>query len=132
MCVFCDIIEGKIPSYKIYEDEQVIAILDIAEASKGHTLVITKKHYESFMDVDKKTLEHLIGVVQDLAKHIEAKTDCKGLNILTNVNEVSGQSVKHLHFHIIPRYDEHDHLNVGFIQHEVTDLEEVYELLKTK
>ncbi len=132
MCVFCDIIEGKIPSYKIYEDDQVIAILDIAEASKGHTLVITKKHFESFLDVDKESLRHLITVVQDLARHIQTKTGCGGVNILTNVNEVSGQSVKHLHFHIIPRYDENDHLNVGFIEHEVTDLEEVYELLKTE
>lgn len=108
MCIFCKIINNEIPSKKVYEDDDVLAILDLAQVTKGHTLVMPKKHFDSFLDVDKETLDKVINVTQDLSKKLEKELDAKGFNILSNVNEVSGQSVDHLHFHIIPRYSKDD------------------------
>lgn len=114
MCVFCKIINHEIPGSRVYEDEDVLAILDLAQVTKGHTLVMPKKHYESFLDVDKETLNKVISVTQDLSLKLEKELGAKGFNILSNVNEVSGQSVNHLHFHIIPRYSDKDALHLEF------------------
>lgn len=129
MCIFCDIIEGKIPSSKIYEDDNVLAILDISQTTKGHTLVMPKKHYENFLEMPKEEYEYLMGIVQTLSKKILEKLDAKGCNILINTNEVAGQSVMHTHAHIIPRYDELDTIKVLFTQNQY-DLEEIKNILK--
>mgnify|MGYP003374041052 CR=1 FL=1 len=92
MCIFCKIVANEIPSSCIYEDETVMAFLDISQVTKGHTLVIPKKHYDSFLDCDKETLAHLIQVAQMLANRIIERTGAKGMNILSNVNEIAGQS----------------------------------------
>ena len=123
MCLFCDIAEGNIPSKKIYEDELVYAFLDISQAEKGHTLVIPKKHYANILEVDDETLQHMIKVVRDLAKQIMEKMGAEGCNVLSNTNEVAGQSIMHFHFHIIPRYADDD-LVIGFTSHEY-DLDEI-------
>ncbi|MFR9256136.1 MAG: HIT family protein, partial [Merdibacter sp.] len=106
MCVFCDIIEGKIPSSKIYEDDTVVAFLDLSQVTKGHALVVPKAHYDHFLSCDSDTLAHLMQVAQKLANHIMQVTNAAGMNILSNVNEAAGQSVMHFHVHLIPRYDE--------------------------
>ena len=129
MCIFCDIIEGKIPSSKIYEDDNVLAILDISQTTKGHTLVMPKIHYENFLEMPKEEYEYLMGIVQSLSKNILNKLDAKGCNILINTNEVAGQSVMHTHAHIIPRYDELDTIKVLFTQNQY-DLEEIKDILK--
>lgn len=103
-CVFCKIIEGKIPSHKIYEDDDVIAFLDISQTTKGHTLVIPKEHYDNFL----ATPQEIMHKVMDVAQHIgQAQIYClgaKGVNVLTNINKEAGQSVYHFHVHVIPRY----------------------------
>lgn len=114
MCVFCDIIAGKIGGAKVYEDDTVIAILDISQVTKGHCLVMPKKHYRNIMECDSATLQHLIAVCQQLAVSICTKLNAAGCNILCNTNEVAGQSVDHLHFHIIPRYSKDDNLTIAF------------------
>lgn len=124
MCVFCEIIKGNIPSKKIYEDDDVIAILDIAQTTYGHTLVMPKKHYENILECPKEELYKVISVTQDLANKIMVNLGAKGMNILTNTNEVSGQSVPHLHFHIIPRYEENDSIKIEFTTNEF-DLDEI-------
>lgn len=129
MCIFCDIIEGKIPSKKVYEDDDVLAILDISQTTYGHTLVMPKKHYENIVDCPKETLYKVISVTQDLTKKIMKNLDAKGTNTLSNTNEVSGQSVPHLHFHIIPRYDENDSIKIEFKNNEY-DLDEVLNKIK--
>lgn len=129
MCIFCDIVEGKIPSTKIYEDELVLAFLDISQVTKGHTLVIPKKHYDNFLECDEKTLQHLIKITQKLAKQISNNLDCKGINILSNVNEIAGQSVNHFHMHIIPRYSESDAIEINFNKSDELDLAEVQKLI---
>lgn len=130
MCIFCEIIKGNIPSTKIYEDNDVIAILDIAQTTKGHTLVMPKKHFDSILDVDKDTLGKLINVTQDLSKKITTNLQANGFNLLVNTNEVAGQTVKHLHIHIIPRYDYNDTIKVEFVENKF-DLNEIQnEILK--
>ena len=104
-CIFCKIIKGEIPSNKIYEDEDVLAFLDINPCNKGHTLVITKEHYETFNDIPKDKLEKLTSTTQDIAKAIVETTSCHGFNIAMNNKKAAGQLVPHVHFHIIPRFD---------------------------
>ena len=104
MCVFCEIIKGNIPSKKVYEDDDTLAILDISQTTKGHTLVMPKKHVDNFLLMDNEEYQQLMGKVQKLADKIVSKLDAKGCNVLINTNEVAGQSVMHFHVHVIPRY----------------------------
>lgn len=129
MCIFCSIIHGEIPCSKIYEDDLVLAFLDISQVTKGHTLIIPKQHVADFMECDPNTLKHLMVIAQRLAKQIMEKTGAKGMNILSNVNEVAGQSVPHFHFHLIPRYREDDACVIAFKESAEQDLEEVRKLL---
>ena len=124
MCVFCEIIKGNIPSRKVYEDDDIIAILDIAQTTYGHTLVMPKKHYQDIESVDPEILQKLILKVQELAKKISTNLKAEGHNILVNTNEVSGQTVHHLHFHIIPRYTVNDSIKIEFSENKY-DLDEV-------
>lgn len=116
MCIFCKIINGDIPSKKIYEDEDILAILDISQATKGHTLVIPKKHFDNLLSIDDNEYLKVMKKVKDLAKVIVKTFDAKGCNILNNCNSVAGQSVMHFHVHIIPRYEEND-LKLEFKEH---------------
>jgi histidine triad (HIT) family protein len=102
-CVFCAIIEGKIPSYKIYEDDRVFAFLDIAEDADGHTLVVPKKHCRNIMDCDDDELACLIRTVKKIAAHYVESCGFEGANILSFAEPCAGQTVFHLHFHVIPR-----------------------------
>ena len=129
-CIFCSIAAHEIPSSLIYEDESVLAFLDLSQVTKGHTLVVPKKHYANILECDPDTLAHLIQVTQMLAKRIMDRCHAKGVNILNNCNEVAGQSVMHLHFHIIPRYDEKDAVKIEFQESEKQNLEELAVLLK--
>ena len=127
MCIFCEIVKGNIPSYKVYEDDDVLAFLDISQVTKGHTLVIPKKHYDNFLEIDPEELKNLIVEVQKVAKIVQEKTQCLGINVLTNINEVAGQSVKHLHFHIIPRYSDKDAVDIKFNESNIK-VEETYKM----
>lgn len=110
-CIFCKIIKGEIPSYKIYEDEYVLAFLDIAKDVDGHTLVIPKKHYVNILDVDEDTLNHVMKVVKLISNHYVSKCGYSGVNLINNNGESAEQAIGHLHFHIIPRL-ENDHIYV--------------------
>ena len=102
--VFCKIIDGEIPSNKVYEDDEVLAILDISQATKGHTLVLPKKHYASFLSTPKSVMHKVYDVAQRIGQAEIAVLGAKGVNILTNAGEAAGQSVPHFHVHVIPRY----------------------------
>ena len=104
-CLFCAIAAGEIPSFKVYEDDLVLAYLDINPFSRGHTLVIPKKHASGLFDADDATLAAVIARVKKVAAHITAKLGCDGFNVLQNNGEAAGQTVKHIHFHIIPRWN---------------------------
>ena len=105
MCVFCKIIKKEIPSTIVYEDDSFIAILDIQPETNGHTLVFPKEHYETIIDCPTDIFKNLMGVVQNLAVTIMQDNNASGVNLLNNNYEVAGQSVPHIHFHIIPRYE---------------------------
>lgn len=132
MCIFCDIVNNRIPSYKIYEDADVLAFLDLSQVTKGHTLVIPKNHYASYLECDDEILCKVNKVVRMLAIKYSKTLDCKGFNILSNVNEVAGQSVLHFHMHLIPRYSLNDDCVIEFKESAKQDLEGLHKLLKTK
>lgn len=102
-CLFCKIVKGEIPSYKIYEDEYTYAFLDIANDGEGHTLVIPKKHADSISDVSREDLTHVINTVQKVSNHYIENCGFDGVNVFNNCNESAGQVIMHLHFHILPR-----------------------------
>ena len=107
-CIFCAIATGEIPSFKIYEDEFVLAYLDINPFSKGHTLVIPKEHTTGMLDTPDETLSAVISRVKKVANRLKSALPCDGFNILQNNGEAAGQTVMHLHFHIVPRYGKED------------------------
>ena len=125
MCIFCKIIDGSITSSKVYEDENILAILDLSQTTYGHTLVMPKKHYQNILEIPSDELATLMVKVQELAKLITAKLNANGVNILVNTNEAAGQTVMHLHIHIIPRYDENDGISIDFKPNENANLSDV-------
>ena len=102
--IFCRIIDGEIPSAKVYEDDDVLAILDISQTTQGHTLVLPKAHYENFLAVPKDLLNKVMAVAQRIGQAQISLLHAKGVNILSNVGVAAGQSVPHFHVHVIPRY----------------------------
>ena len=111
-CIFCKIAEGIIPSHKIYEDDDVLAFLDISQVTPGHTLVISKKHYNNFLTAEKDIMHKVMDVAQRIGQAEMSILGAKGVNILTNVNKEAGQSVFHFHVHVIPRYEKSDGLRI--------------------
>ena len=105
MCIFCEIIKGNIPSKKVYEDDNVLAILDISQITKGHTLVLPKKHFDNFLDLDDEYASYVFLAAKKITKMIDKAYKPLGFNIINNCNEIAGQSVMHYHLHIIPRYE---------------------------
>jgi len=125
MCIFCKIVNNELPSYKVYEDDEFLAILDIAQTTDGHTLVFPKKHIVDIFEIDDETLSKLIILTKKLSDKVVTKMNATGLNLLNNTNESAGQSVHHIHFHIIPRYDENDEVTISFNRKSKFDLEEI-------
>ena len=109
--IFCRIIDGEIPCHKIYEDEDVLAFLDISQVTKGHALVVPKKHYDNFLSVPHEEMHKVMDVAQRIGQIAIKFLGAKGVNILTNCYEAAGQTVNHFHVHVIPRYEEKE----GFI-----------------
>ncbi|NLB49840.1 MAG: HIT family protein [Erysipelotrichia bacterium] len=109
-CIFCKIVNGEIPSHKIYEDERVLAFLDIAQVTPGHTLVISKKHFDNFLAASKSSVHEVMDVAQRIGQVQVSMLGAKGVNVLTNCYEAAGQSVGHFHVHVIPRYGKEDRL----------------------
>ena len=102
-CLFCKIAKGELPCYKIYEDRDFLAFLDINPVNPGHTLIIPKKHSETILDTDEETLKKLIIVVKKVSTAIYNGLKCEGFNIGANQFKYAGQLVPHLHIHIMPR-----------------------------
>lgn len=103
-CLFCKIIKKEIPSTRIYEDNDVIAFLDIFPFTKGHTVVVPVKHYETFLDFPDDMMEKYFSVVKKLTGRIKTALNAEGINIVQNNFKAAGQVVFHMHYHIIPRW----------------------------
>ncbi len=116
MCIFCKIINGEIPSSKVYEDDDVLAILDISQATLGHTLVMPKKHYANILEIPSDEYAKVMLKVKEIANKINTNLKPNGINVLNNCGEVAGQTVMHYHVHILPRYTDND-INIGFTDH---------------
>lgn len=102
-CIFCQIVEKKIPSQILFENDTNLAFLDIFPVSKGHTIVIPKNHYYNLEDMPDTELNALFGIVKKISGLIYRKLDIDGYNILQNNFRAAGQLVNHFHVHIIPR-----------------------------
>jgi histidine triad (HIT) family protein len=112
-CIFCKIANGEIPSYKVFEDHDIIAFLDVNPASRGHTLVVPKDHFSSVVSTPKAILDKAFEVAQLVAQAEIAQLGATGVNIITNAGKSAGQTVPHFHIHVIPRYDD-DGLKLEF------------------
>ena len=102
-CVFCKIIKGEIPCYKVYENEKSLAFLDIKPTNSGHTLVIPKMHYKNLEEIPEEDLRDLAVVIKKIGKLLKDKLGVAGYNMVENNDPVAGQLIPHLHFHVIPR-----------------------------
>lgn len=103
-CIFCNIKEGKAEAEIIFEDEHILAFLDIQPVNYGHTLVIPKKHYDNFLTIPKDELNRLTHATQFIAGIIKRTLNADGFNVISNNGDPAGQSVFHFHYHIIPRF----------------------------
>jgi histidine triad (HIT) family protein len=108
-CIFCKIIKGEMPSYKVYEDDDVLAFLDITPVNPGHTLVISKSHHETLLQLPGDLACKLITVIKKITPAVVKSVEAEGFNLCQNNGSVSGQVVGHVHFHIIPRFDNDGH-----------------------
>lgn len=117
-CIFCKIIAGEISASKVYEDEHVLAFLDISQVTPGHTLVVPKKHFRNMLEMDGAAVGQLFACIPNIARKIMTATAAKGMNIINNNEEIAGQTVFHTHVHLAPRYSDADELKITFAAHE--------------
>ncbi len=103
-CIFCKIVRGDLPSFKIYEDDETLAFLDIHPVNPGHTLVIPKEHATNIFEVSPEQWSSVQETVRMLAHPIERAMQADGINLAMNNREHAGQVVDHAHVHLIPRF----------------------------
>ena len=118
MDIFCKIINNEIPSYTIYEDDIVKVFLDVNPSHNGHTLIVSKKHYQDLFDIDTETLNHILKIAKEIAVLLKERLNYDGISLCENNGY--GQEVKHFHLHLIPKYKDEEKLSI----------EEVYNKLK--
>ncbi|QWB99976.1 HIT family protein [Mycoplasmatota bacterium] len=123
-CIFCKIIDGQIPSYKVYEDENILAFLDISQLTRGHTLIVPKKHVKNIFDMDQNLASKVFESVPTIARALKKAFKPIGLNVVNN-NQAPHQTVDHFHIHLIPRY-EGDDFKMVFANHQDDLKEEDY------
>lgn len=118
-CLFCKIVAGEIPSYKIYEDEKFFAFLDINPVNKGHVLIVPKKHSQNILEMEDSLAGEMMILVKKLGKQLKRKLNAGGINIISNIDAPAGQVIFHTHIHIIPRFE-----NDGFEHWNGTEYKE--------
>jgi len=104
-CIFCKIVAGEIPCNKVYEDDNTLVFLDIKPVNEGHCLVISKEHFENILETPDEHLKEMVLTAKKVAKAVMTATKAQGFNTTMNTKEAAGQAVKHVHFHIIPRFN---------------------------
>jgi len=108
-CVFCKIAAGELPSSRVYEDDEVVAFMDIGPLVKGHTLVVPKRHFDPITDAPDETLARVMAVVKKIVAAQLAGLGADGVNVHQSNGAVAGQVVPHLHFHVVPRFKDDRH-----------------------
>jgi histidine triad (HIT) family protein len=104
-CIFCRIVQKLAPSSVVYEDESVIAFMDIKPLNEGHTLVITKRHYAYIYEVPDEEVAHLYRVAKKIAVAVKKAVKAEGITLAQQNESAAGQDVFHVHVHVIPRYE---------------------------
>ncbi|MBF7095024.1 HIT family protein [Streptococcus sp. HF-1907] len=117
-CIFCKIVAGEIPSSKVYEDDQVLAFLDISQTTPGHTLLIPKRHVRNVLEMEADLASTTFSRLPKIARALQKATNAVGMNIINNNEEIAGQTVFHAHIHLVPRYDEKDGIKIEYTEHE--------------
>jgi histidine triad (HIT) family protein len=105
-CLFCGIVSGDVPSQIIYSDEHTVAFMDINPATRGHALVVPRKHARDLMDVSDEDLANTMAAARRLARRMDEALSPDGFNVLNACRAAAWQSVFHYHLHVIPRYDD--------------------------
>lgn len=121
-CIFCKLANGIFASATVYEDENFRAILDINPSVKGHTIILPKNHMENLLTADEATLSKALSFTKKIANAVKITMKADGINVLQNNGEAAGQSVFHLHFHVIPRYND-DNFIIPWKQGKYSDKE---------
>jgi histidine triad (HIT) family protein len=104
-CIFCKIVNHELPCFKVYEDELVLAFLNINPVTDGHTLIIPKKHYENIFEIDEETIERVGSVSKKIALKMKEVLNIDSINIFQSNGESAEQEIMHYHMHLIPRKD---------------------------
>lgn len=118
-CIFCKILNGEIPSKKLYEDDKVIVIMDVNPKVDGHSLIIPKEHVTDFKEASNELISHMFDVARDMTDKLMSKLDAKAITL--GINYGDSQVVKHLHLHLLPNFE---------IKEVSMSVEEVYDILK--
>ena len=123
-CIFCKIANGEIPSTTLYEDEDFRVILDLGPATRGHALLLPKEHYQDLFALDDETASKVLVTAKKVAGKIKKAMGADGFNLVQNNGEAAGQTVFHLHVHLIPRYQD-DTVEIQWKPTQRTDTEEL-------
>jgi len=123
-CIFCKIIDGEIPAVKVLDEELVIAFMDINPSSKGHMLVVPKRHAENIFEIPESDLAATVKAVKRCAKAVKEALNAEGITILQLNGKASDQIIPHFHIHIIPRW-ENDGLPISNWEMKPGDMEEI-------
>ena len=122
-CIFCKIIEGQIPCFKVHEDENTLAFMDINPVAPGHALIIPKFHTPNIYEAPADRLAPVMATVSRVARAVRNVLEPEGINILQANGRGAAQSVFHIHFHVIPRYaDDGLTMNWGLVPGDMTEI----------
>jgi histidine triad (HIT) family protein len=123
-CIFCKLANGDIPTNSIYEDDDFKVILDADPATKGHALILPKNHFANLLEADDDVLAKALPLAKRIANRMKEQLNCAGVNVVQNNGEAAGQTVNHLHIHVIPRYeDDPDKTICGWSHQSFTEAE---------
>ena len=130
-CIFCKIANGEIPSRTLFEDERFRVILDLGPAAQGHALILPKDHYDDLFEIPEDTAADVMRLAKRMAARVSAALSADGFNLVQNNGEAAGQTVRHFHMHLIPRY-KGDGQSIGWVPGEPSaeELDEVLRRIK--
>lgn len=129
-CIFCKIVKGELPSKTVEETELFKVVLDVAPATKGHTLIVPKAHYANLYELPEEMAAESMKLAKKLARRMKERLGCEGVNILQNNEEAAGQTVFHYHMHVIPRYiNDRQKINWNPIEMNTQELDEIKDCL---
>ena len=130
-CIFCKIIKNDIPSTKVFEDEKVLAFLDIRPVNKGHVLIIPKEHCETLLDMSENMLKEVMVATKKIAKSFRKGLKAEGFNLKMNNFPLGGQEVMHAHIHLIPRFENDGIMSPPQKKYEEGEMDKIKEAIVT-